>query len=423
MTDIAIVGAGVAGLASATLLARLGHRVILYERFDTPRPVGSGLLLQPPGLAALERLGLRSELEALGHRIDRLHGATATGTTIFDLAYGDLDPTLYALAVHRGALHQVLWTAFVHSGATLESGRTIVAVDARSGGRAAPIDANGQALPPADLIIDASGSRSPLRGWVARRQPRPFAYGAVWATVPDIGIAPATLAQRYVAARIMIGYLPVGRLTPGGPTLAAFFWSLKPAEHDAWRAGFAAWQEQVATLWPQLQPVLAAMPTPDDLTLASYTHFTADRVSRGNVVLIGDAAHATSPQLGQGANHGLIDAVVLADALGHAPDLAGAVALYRRMRHRQVRYYQFASAVMTAFFQSDSMLLAKLRDLSFDRMKRVPYLHREMLRTLAGLKTGLFTARAPAAIVDCIGMTVSPPAAILKTPSGRSVQR
>jgi len=407
--DIAVVGAGVASLASATLLARLGYRVTLYERFTTPRPVGSGLLLQPPGLAALERLGLRTELETLGHRIERLRGITTAGTTIFDLAYGDLDPALHALGVHRGALHQVLWQAFEHSGAALEAGRTIAAVDTRSGERTALIDANGRALPAATLIIDASGSRSPLRGWVAQHKPRPFAYGAVWATVPDIGIAPATLAQRYVAARIMIGYLPVGSLTAGGASLAAFFWSLKTAEHDAWRARFAAWREQVATLWPQLQPVLAAMPTPDDLALASYTQFTAGRLSRGNVVLVGDAAHATSPQLGQGANQGLIDAIVLADALAQSPDLAGALARYRQFRRWPVRFYQLASAAMTPLFQSDSVVLAKLRDLSFERMKRVPYLHREMLRTLAGLKTGLFTSR--------------PPAAIVNMPSGRSVQR
>lgn len=367
------------------------------------------MLLQPPGLAALERLGLRGDIDALGHRIDRLHGTTTAGTTIFDLAYGDLDPSLHALGVHRGALHHVLWSAFERSGAALEAGRTIVAVEPRSRDRAALVDASGRASPAAALVIDASGARSPLRGWVARRQPRPFAYGAVWATVPDIGIAPAILAQRYVAARIMIGYLPVGRLTAGGAPLAAFFWSIKPAEYDAWRAGFTAWRDQVATLWPQLQPVLAAMPSPDDLTLASYTHFTAESLSRGNVVLIGDAAHATSPQLGQGANHGLIDAVVLADALNDTSDLADAVVRYRRMRRRQVRFYQLASAAMTPLFQSDSVVLAKLRDLSFDRMKRVPYLHREMLRTLAGLKTGLFTSQ--------------PPAAIVSMASGRGVQR
>ena len=84
--EIAIVGAGVAGLASAILLTRLGHRVVVYERFADVRPLGSGLMMQPTGLAALARLGLRRDLEALGHRIERLHGLAARGTTVFVLA-------------------------------------------------------------------------------------------------------------------------------------------------------------------------------------------------------------------------------------------------------------------------------------------------------------------------------------------------
>jgi 2-polyprenyl-6-methoxyphenol hydroxylase-like FAD-dependent oxidoreductase len=109
-------------------------------------------------------------------------------------------------------------------------------------------------------------------------------------------------------------------------------------------------------------------------------------------VLIGDAAHATSPQLGQDANHGLLDAVSLADALAAAPDLPTALALHARTRRRQVRFYQWASWWMTPFFQSDSRALALMRDLTFDRMAPIPWLRREMLRTLAGLKTGVLSA-------------------------------
>jgi transposase len=76
-------------------------RRALFERFDRPAPVGSGLMLQPTGLAALERLGCRGEIEALGERIERLHGATAAGKTIFALGYASLDPDLHAVAVHR----------------------------------------------------------------------------------------------------------------------------------------------------------------------------------------------------------------------------------------------------------------------------------------------------------------------------------
>jgi 2-polyprenyl-6-methoxyphenol hydroxylase-like FAD-dependent oxidoreductase len=122
---------------------------------------------------------------------------------------------------------------------------------------------------------------------------------------------------------------------------------------------------------------------------------TVRRPFKGPIALIGDSAHCTSPQLGQGANHGLLDAVVLADAIEAADDVAGALALYARERGRQVRFYQFASAAMTPLFQSDSRIAPFLRDLSFHRLKMVPYLKREMVRTLAGLKTGLFGHATP----------------------------
>src|SRR5471032_3130668 len=107
--DIAIIGAGIGGLSAATVLRRAGHRPVVYERFAASRPIGSGLMLQPTGLAALDRLGLRAPIEALGARIDRLHGLNERGGLVFDLRYADLDPALYALGVHRAALHAVLW--------------------------------------------------------------------------------------------------------------------------------------------------------------------------------------------------------------------------------------------------------------------------------------------------------------------------
>ncbi len=398
--DIAIVGAGVTGLAAAIMLRQSGHRVAVFERFDESRPVGSGLMLQVTGLAAMDRMGLRGAIEALGCKLDRLHGITDKGTTVFDLAYGAVDPALFSLGVHRAALHRVLWRGFEASGASLETGCTVAAIEAKSDGRAAAIDDTGRALASADLIVDASGARSPLRAAVESAAPRPFRYGAVWATVPDLGIGPATLAQRFVAARVMLGYLPLGRSEAGGPALAGFFWSLKPGEHAAWRQRFSEWRVEVAALWPALQPVVETFAGPDDLTLASYAQFTAKRVARLNVVLAGDAAHSTSPQLGQGANQGLIDAVVLADALAHARDIAGALASYAATRRRHIRFYQLAGALLTPFFQSDSRAAAAVRDLAFRRMQFVPYFRREMVRTMCGLKTGIFSSATPDAIVN-----------------------
>lgn len=387
-----MIGAGVGGLAVATLLARAGHEVTVLERFAESKPLGSGLMLQPTGLAALERLGLREDITALGARVTRLHGTTDRGATVFDLDYGDLVPGLHAVAVHRAALHGVLWRAFTTSGARIETARDVASiVEDATGIRLR--DGAGATLAEAELAIDASGARSALRAVVEPRAPRAFAYGAVWASVPDPGLAPGTLLQRYVAARVMLGWLPVGRATPDGPPLAALFWSLKPEDHAAWAARFDAWRDEAATLWPPIAPVLAALPGPEAFTPARYIQFTAKRPWRGRLVLIGDAAHATSPQLGQGANSAMLDALALADALAAEPTHEMAFARYAAARRAHIRFYQRASALMTPFFQADSRLLPWLRDAAFDRMKAVPWLHGEMLRTLAGMKTGLVTYR------------------------------
>ena len=398
---VAIAGAGVSGLACGILLARSGWQVTIYEQFDQPAPVGSGLLLQPTGVAALERMDLYEQVVALGHPIKRLHGLTHSGRTVFDLSYAPLGGNFSALAIHRGALHQVLLEGFHKSGGTLVTGCCVRGTRSQTGGDRQFIDQSGEALPPSGLLIDASGTTSFINNRVSAVCPRPFAYGALWATVPDIGIARHTLAQRYVDTRIMVGYLPLGALTPDGQPLAAFFWSLKPAHYQRWRDDFHQWREQVVTIWPQLSPLMEHLPNADALNLASYSHFTSTQLSLENLVLIGDAAHSTSPQLGQGANQGLIDAVVLVDALG-ANNIATALAVYQQARCRHVRFYQHASALMTPFFQSDSRVCAWLRDLTFDRMGHIPLLRREMARTLAGLKTGLLSSSSPSEIVNSL---------------------
>lgn len=406
--DIAVVGAGVAGLAAAALLKNAGHNVVVFERFSTSLPLGSGLMLQPTGLTALERMGLRHSIEALGHRIERLYGVTDKGTQIFDVAYADLNPAYYAIAVHRALLHGVLWQHFKTCGAALETGQSISGFELQSNSRVKLTTSSGPLNGTFDLVVDASGANSALRTFVSSDRPRQFTYGAVWASIPDIGIAPGSLSQRYVAARQMIGYLPIGQITADGPPLAALFWSLKPAEYQTWRNGFERWRAHVIKLWPELAPAIVRLAGPDDLTLASYTHFTARHPLKGPVVLVGDSAHATSPQLGQGANNGLLDALALSDAIADNDNLDAALSAYAARRRRHVRFYQMASAVMTPFFQSDSITFSVLRDVSFNRLKVVPYLKREMVRTLAGLKTSIFSHASPEVLTGFKGDTVPP---------------
>jgi 2-polyprenyl-6-methoxyphenol hydroxylase-like FAD-dependent oxidoreductase len=194
----------------------------------------------------------------------------------------------------------------------------------------------------------------------------------------------------------MIGVLPIGRL-PGEQTeLAAFFWSLRTDGYEAWRnVGVDAWRRRVCAIWPEVEPLTAALGHIEDLTFATYSDLTMRRTFGDRLIVIGDAAHCTSPQLGQGANLGLVDAMLLARCLDSAASLGEALASHAEARRRHVRFYQLASRWLTPFFQSDSRVAATLRDVAFGPMGRLPFLRGQMLATLAGIKTGALTRLDP----------------------------
>ncbi|HEX9954290.1 MAG TPA: FAD-dependent monooxygenase [Allosphingosinicella sp.] len=287
--NTAVAGCGPAGLAAALLLGRGGHRVTLYERFDAPQPVGSGLMLQPTGLAVLDKLDLADEIAALGAPVIRLLGrAGASGAAVLDVRYEWLKvPGACGIAVHRAALFETLYQAVLRQGIAVETGRCIAESRIEAGGRRLAF-ADGSRSPRHDLIVSALGSCSPL----APEAGRALAYGALWATLnwPEQGFAGDMLEQRYRRASVMAGVLPIGR-RPGVPhRLAAFFWSLRADRLADWQAaGLEAWKAEVRTLWPQTAPLLDQIADPAQLTFAQYSHRTLRRPAEEALIHIGDA--------------------------------------------------------------------------------------------------------------------------------------
>ena len=359
-------------------MQRLGHRPVILERFDAPKPLGSGLILQPTGQAVLHDLGWLDVIEALGAPIERLHGADArTGRVVLDVRYNSLPGIGRGLGIHRAALFSVLHDAVLAAGIPIRTGHAVAGLSDLSDGRRAVILAEEQRTEPFDLVIDCLGGGSPLKPHSAGQgTSRSLPFGAIWGTVPwhEEGFEATALTQRYRAASVMIGVLPIGRSSVDGPPLAAFFWSLKPDEYEAIRQnGLAAWKAEVLSHWPGVQVHLDAVDDFADMTLARYAHHTMT-VPIGEVLaFVGDSAHSASPQLGQGANMALLDARALHLALReHPDDLGKALAHYAKLRRGHVRLYQALSAMFTPFYQSDSRVLPMIRDLFVSVLAKIP---------------------------------------------------
>lgn len=391
---IGIAGSGPAGLAAAILLHRDGHRVTVFERFEKPMPVGSGFMLQPTGLTVLHALGLLEPVVRLGSRIDRIFGAdAASGRTVLDIRYGARPKGRHGVGVHRATLFDALHGAALGEGIAIETGWELAAV--QPGNPAVLVDDKGRSAGRFDLVVDASGARSVLRRALAGddTEQRPLAYGAFWTTLAwrDRGFDPHALLQRYRRADVMIGVLPIGRRSREGEALAAFFWSLKPDEAEQARAaGIEAWKHRVRSLWPACETYLSQIDGFEQMTLARYGHHTLKQPAAAGFAVIGDAAHSTSPQLGQGANMALLDAAALAHALRTQPDAPAALAAYVRARRRHVRLFQTLSRLFTPFYQSDSALLPFIRDRVVALLARVPPAPRLLAATVAGTLTDPF---------------------------------
>lgn len=357
--SIAIAGCGPGGLAAALLLHAQGHAVTIFERFGAAGPVGSGLMLQPTGLAVLDRLGLAAAAIARGSRITRLHGLAARDRLALSVRY---PAGRFGVGIHRATLFDLLHAAVVARGIPVRTGHTALASRTTAGGRTLLFAEAGE-VGPFDLVVDMLGARSALAADGGTG--RPLAYGALWTNVWAVpGFDPHSLQQRYRGAGVMAGLLPVG--TPPGHDRpqVALFWSLRADRLAAWRdAGMDAWRAAFRAIWPEAEPLFGQLTDPDQFLFADYAHRTHRRPVEPRLIHLGDAWHATSPQLGQGANMALLDAAALAAGLAaHPADLAAALTHTVRLRRRHVLLYQAISRVFTPVYQSDSRMLPWLRD-------------------------------------------------------------
>jgi 2-polyprenyl-6-methoxyphenol hydroxylase-like FAD-dependent oxidoreductase len=388
--DVGIVGAGFAGAAAALFLAERGHSVTLYEEAAKPEPVGAGILMQPSGLSVLADLGLLGGALARGSRVDALICKTPAGRAVLDLSYRDLVAEWFGLGLHRGALFELLHGQLSPRGVTLVTGASVQASRLVARG-IRPISAAGQELGQHELLVVADGARSALRRALNQASATPYPWGALWfvGSDPD-GTFAGSLQQIADGTTTLLGFLPCGfgPTRAGSVPLVSLFWSVPVSDFGSRAFDLGRWKARVLELEPRAEALLAQIADVGQLLPASYFDVQLPRFDAPRLVFIGDAAHATSPQLGQGTNLALEDARSLASCVSGCRELETALALFDAERRRHARYYQLASWGLTPFFQSNLAALGPLRDAVLGPLCRFSPTRRLMLQTLAGVQRG-----------------------------------
>lgn len=372
--NIGIAGAGPAGLATSIALAALGHRVEVFEKHSALEPLGAGLLIQPQGLRALEELGVRREFDAVSVPIGRLLGTSHRGWRVVDIHY-EASP---ARAVGRAALSRVLHGAAQAAGVHFSLARqveslTVVKERARATTKAESRDF--------DLFAIADGAASGLRESAGLAGPsRTYRWGALWGQfwVP-FWKESEVLLQRFRGTSEMMGLMPTE--VSGSAIRLSFFWSIRGDRYADWQSGdLAAWKSHVLSLWPESEPVVSQIRRHDDLAFATYRHTWPRSMGSGPLCVVGDAAHAMSPQLGLGTTLAMEDALALARAV-QQHGAAGAARAYASRRLRRSQGFQTLSRLLTPCFQAQGE--GMWRDVAFATGLRIPGVPWLMKRSLA----------------------------------------
>jgi 2-polyprenyl-6-methoxyphenol hydroxylase-like FAD-dependent oxidoreductase len=326
--DVVVIGAGIAGLATAVALQRRGHTVtVLEQRADTSP--GAGISIWPNALAALDTMDLGDAVRDAGGRVTAGAVRWRDGTWLRRPAGERMVTALGEplVVVRRAALRDVLTAALRPGTVRYETAATAV----RTTESGVEIETTGGDTLRGDAVVGADGIGSMVARHLNGPLPLRYAGYTAWRGVADCVIDP-DLSGETMGAGLEVGHVPLG------PDRTYWFATERLPEGHRSPQGESSYLRERFAGWADPVPALLAS-TPEEALLRNDLHdrATACRWAHGNVVLIGDAAHPMRPHLGQGGCQGIEDAAVLAHLLDRAPDPATAFARFEAFRRPRVR--------------------------------------------------------------------------------------
>ncbi|AKH41380.1 2-polyprenyl-6-methoxyphenol hydroxylase-like FAD-dependent oxidoreductase [Altererythrobacter atlanticus] len=331
--NILVIGGGIGGLTAAIALRRAGHRVTLIEKDPDWTVYGVGIIQQGNVIRAMDELGLLEDYLAAGVAFDKVAVHLPDGTLAAEVPSPRLSEGYPAnLGIGRPALHKVLGDSAIRAGAEIRLGITAKHID--NGADAVGVDFSDGTSASFDIVIGADGVYSETRRMILPEATGPeFTGQSVWRyNFPR----PADLDALHVYnGPTGIGLVPISR-----DLMYMYVTTPEPGNPFYPREGLArAMRAKLSDAPPEIR-ALAEQITDDDGVV--YRPLEAVMLygpwHNGRVALLGDAVHATTPHLGQGAGMAVEDGIVLAEELTRHATPEAAFQAYRERRFDRCRY-------------------------------------------------------------------------------------
>jgi 2-polyprenyl-6-methoxyphenol hydroxylase-like FAD-dependent oxidoreductase len=337
-----IIGAGIAGPVTAILLKKAGIDAQVFEAWPYATGSGGGLQIAPNGMHVLAAIGLADEIISLGSIAESFEFYSQSGARL-----GSVNRNMKqrfgqpAVNMRRATLNQAIVNKAWCENVELFFEKRLVGIEDRAGQPVVAHFADGSSAE-GDFLIGADGVHSAVRAHVIPDGPRPFDTGLIGfgGFVPRSLLEDTPVGQRVETTFGQSGFFGYGFCSPD-PDDGTMWWSTQPAngiEAAAFRAMsqdaikrhlisfHAGWHDPIPQLLEAADDIVVTA-TLDVATLPTWW--------RGRTLLIGDAAHATSPHAGQGASLALEDALRLSRLVRDGQDLAATFAAFEADRRRR----------------------------------------------------------------------------------------
>ncbi len=351
-----IIGGGIAGLTTAIALNRIGLQATLFESAPMIRPLGAGLALAANAMQAFQRLDIADQVIQKGRQLDafsildeRGKIVTRTDSRAVSQRYG-----INNFAIHRADLHKTLLEQLTPS--TIHTGKRALYVEQQPDGATVFFD-NGTSHT-SDYVLVADGIHSPIRQQLLPDSAPRYAGYTCWRAVVtnpghDLHEATETWGNRG-----RVGIVPLAN-----DQVYWFACVNAPAQHEPMhQLTSQKLADRFSRYHAPIFDLLAQTPDENLLWNDIIDLKPLPRYAFGRILLLGDAAHATTPNMGQGACQAIEDAVVLAHELTSAESPAVAFAAFERRRLARTHYITNTSRRIGQLAQATNPLLISLRN-------------------------------------------------------------